>query len=214
MVDIGFAFIGEDATLKGKVRKGGRFEVRGYFEGEIEAEHVVVHKGGRVFGTIKADSAEVHGLMQGVVGIKKLISISSTGEVAGKVHYGQLALKEGGHLAAEVRNVPPELVGDFNVVVRRGKSVRVTTEDITANDPDDKPEDLHFTVSQPRGGHIAFAAAPGTSIKDFTQAQLMAGTVLFVHDGSSDKRGGFNVQVRDKSGADSGAARAVTVDVM
>jgi cytoskeletal protein CcmA (bactofilin family) len=213
MLETGGAIIGTDTTIKGRLRNGGKIEVKGYFEGEIEARHVLVHKGGRVFGTVKAQTAEVHGVMQGNVGVKALISIGSTGEVSGTVRYGQLALAEGGNLAAEVRNVPPELAGDLNVVVRKGRTARITTEDVTANDPDDKPQDLTFTIGQPTGGHVAMSSTPRSPISTFTQKDLEAGLVLFQHDGSSGK-GSFQVVVTDRSGASSGAPMTVTVDVV
>jgi cytoskeletal protein CcmA (bactofilin family) len=213
MIESGGAVIGPETTVKGRLLNGGRIEIKGYFEGELEAKHLVVHKGGRVFGTVKAQSAEVHGVLQGNVGVKSLISIGSTGTVSGTVRYGQMSLAEGGDLAAEVRNVPPELAGDLNIVVRRGRNARVTTEDVTANDPDDKPQDLSFTVSRPEGGHVAFASAAAQAITSFTQKDIESGSVVFVHDGAS-ARGSFQVSVKDKAGASSGAPRTVTVDVV
>ena len=51
-------------------------------------------------------------------------------------------MEMGADLSAELRNVPPRLSGDLDITVRRGKSVVVTTEDITTIDPDDTPDNL------------------------------------------------------------------------
>ena len=114
--------IGPDLIVKGDIRNGGVIEVRGYIEGSVAADHLVVHDGGRVFGTVRANAADVNGKVQGTVAVKNLVNIGATGTVAGDVRYGKLALATGGNLEASVRNVPPELAGDFEIAVRRGRT--------------------------------------------------------------------------------------------
>jgi cytoskeletal protein CcmA (bactofilin family) len=210
----GGAIIGEDLIVKGEIRSGGRIEVRGYIEGSVSAEHVSIQPGGRVFGTLTADSAEVFGTMQGKVAIKQLINIGSTGVVSGDVRYGRLSMAAGGDLSADVRNVPPEITGDFHLIVRRSRSVSITTTDLTAFDPDDTSEQLVYAVTQPVNGYVSRTAAPTMPIDRFTQAELAAGGMLFVHDGSSGANASFDVVVSDHAGASSGAPRTVTVAVI
>jgi hypothetical protein len=123
-------------------------------------------------------------------------------------------MQQGGELAADVRNVPPELAGDLNLVVKRGGTVRITTVDLTAFDPDDAADKLTFTVSTPLGGFVALAGAPGAAAASFTQADLMAGNVIFVHDGGDARTASFAVLVTDASGASSGSAQTVTAAVI
>ena len=85
----------------------------------------------------------------------------------GHVRYGQLAMEMGADLSAELRNVPPRLAGDLDITVKRGKSVIITTEDITAVDPDDTPDHLTYTVTKPRNGFISLAGQAGTPIAQF-----------------------------------------------
>lgn len=204
--------IGPDLIIKGDIRNGGDLEVRGYVEGSISARRVTVHPGGRVFGTVKSDAAEVNGQMQGTMRVKTLIAIGATGSVAGDVRYGQLTLAPGGDLNAEVRNVPPELAGDFDLSVRRGGSVRITTADLTAVDPDNRPEELTYRVSGASGGHVARARAEADAIETFSEAELAAGEIVFVHDGAAE-RATFEVSVRDAAGATSGDPQGVRVTV-
>ena len=210
----GGAIIAEDLIVKGEIRNGGHIEVRGYIEGSVSAEHVSIHPGGRVFGTMNADNADVHGTMQGKVAIKQLINIGSTGVVSGDVRYGRLSMAAGGDLSADVRNVPPEITGDFHLVVRRRRSVPITTTDLTAFDPDDSSEQLVYSVSRPVNGYVSRAMAPTTPIDSFSQAELAAGGMLFVHDGSGGGDASFDVVVTDHAGASSGAPRSVTVAVL
>ncbi len=51
------------------------------------------------------------------------------------------------------------------------------------------------------------------SVINFTQADIEAGRVLFVHDGGDSTSANFDVLVADDSGATSGRAQTVTVHV-
>jgi len=199
--------VNEDTVIRGvrELRNCRQLEVFGYLEGEVAAKNVLVHKNGRLFGKVKSDSAEIHGTVQGEVVVKNLIDIRSSGNVSGNVRYGKLALQEGGNLSAEVRNVPPSLGGDLNLEVPKGRSVPITLQDLNALDPDDLAKDLKFTISNPRNGFVALSSAPRKSVTAFTQADLEAGRVAFMHDGRSSDLASFDIVVADRSGASSGA---------
>ncbi|WKW49457.1 polymer-forming cytoskeletal protein [Rhodomicrobium lacus] len=207
------AIIQEDTIIKGKIRNCRQMEIHGYVEGELAAESVIVHQGGTFFGTLKTDQADVAGSLQGEVFVKNLISIRSSGVVNGNVRYGQLAMEMGADLSAELRNVPPKLAGDLDVTVKRGRSVVITTEDLTAIDPDDSADELSYAVSNASNGIVALAANAGVSVDRFTQADIEAGRVLFVHDGGDSNTASFDVLVSDESGANSGRAQTVHVTV-
>jgi cytoskeletal protein CcmA (bactofilin family) len=207
------AIIQEDTIIKGKIRNCRQMEIRGFVEGELAAESVLIHQGGTFYGTLKTDQADIAGSLQGEIFVKNLISIRSSGSVNGNVRYGQLAMEMGADLSAELRNVPPRLAGDLDITVKRGKSVVITTEDITAIDPDDSADALTYTVSNAINGFVALAGAAGVSVTNFTQADIEAGRVLFVHDGGGSSTANFDVVVMDDSGATSGRAQTVTVHV-
>jgi cytoskeletal protein CcmA (bactofilin family) len=205
--------IGEDTFLKGDVRNGGRIEVYGYIEGGVAGDQLVVRPGGRCFGTVKVGHADIHGTLQGEISVKQLITIRSTGSVAGNVQYGRLAMEMGGNLTAEVRNVPPSISGDLDLSVVKGKAVRITLQDLTALDPDDTAQNLIFSVSRARNGFVTLASEPARPVERFTQADLERGSVLFRHDGTNTSDASFDVVVADKAGATSGAAQTVKVAV-
>ena len=209
----GVVIISADTAIQGSIRNCRRLEVSGYVNGDVTTDQLIVHEGGVFYGQAKAGSAEVSGTLQGDVVVDGLIKIHSTGHVNGNVHYGKIAMDQGANLSAEMRNVPPRLLGDFEITVVRGRSVRITTEDINALDPDDKVTDLVFTVSNESGGMISVTGAGRGRASTFTEADLMAGRVLFQHDGSRAENGAFDVVVADKSGATSGAPQTVKVAV-
>ncbi len=208
----GVLVISSDTAFKGSVRNCKRLEVYGYLEGDVQAVELIVHNGGNVYGQAKTGSAEVSGILQGDVVVDGLFKIHATGVVAGNVHYGRLAMEQGADLSATLRNVPPRLMGDFEVSVVRGRAVRITSEDITAVDPDDTASDLVFTVSGATHGAITLTGANGPQ-SSFTQADVIGGRVLFLHDGASAETASFDVQVTDKSGAASGPPQTVKVTV-
>jgi len=210
----GVMVIGADTGIKGQIHNCRRIEIKGAFEGELNAGTVVVHRGGRCLGQVNADTAEVHGNLEGVIRVRRLITIRSSGSVVGNVQYGSMSLEPGGELSAEVHNVPPSLGGDFAIEVTRGKSVRITLADLDARDPDDKAEDLRFSVTRMTGGSIMLAGDSTRPVNVFTQADLAAGRVLFQHDGSSGRDARFEVIVADGKGATSGAPRSVRVTVL
>jgi cytoskeletal protein CcmA (bactofilin family) len=209
----GVLLVGADAVLKGEVANGRRVEVHGYVEGQIAAKDIVVHPDGRLFGQIKADSAEVRGTLQGDVRVQNLIAIRNTGTVNGTVKYGRLSIDEGGELSAHVRNVPPSISGDLDLTVARRGSVRITRADLSAEDPDDAAHDLTFTVSNARGGFVSLASSPAEAAGTFSQAALEAGQVLFVHDGGDSPTARFDVVVNDVSGNTSGPPKTVNVAI-
>lgn len=209
----GVLFVSADTAIKGNIRNCREVEIYGYVEGELIADRVLIHQGGRCFGTVKTESADVHGTLQGDVTVKHLINIRSSGDVSGKVQYGQLAMEIGGNLSAEVRNVPPALSGDLDLTVDKGRSVGISLQDLNALDPDDEAANLTFTVSRASSGFVALSSAPTRPVTRFTQADLQGGKVIFAHDGGDARTASFDVVVADRSGATSGAAQTVKVTV-
>lgn len=205
--------IQEGTAITGNLLNGTNVEIRGYIEGDVSAKNIVIAKTGKLYGTLQADTATVSGILQGLAKVKHLLSIADSGSVHGKVEYGQLAMASGGALSAELRNVPPELTGDFMLNVARGGSVQLTLADLNALDPDDAAEDLVFTVSNIKNGFITLASTPGTAATKFTQADLCNGNVSFNHDNSTMDAASFQVVVADASGATSGAAKTVSVAI-
>lgn len=209
----GTMIVGKDTAIRGAIRNCKQVEVYGYIDGEIATQMLIIREGGRVFGRIRAEAAEVHGAFQGTAFVKNLMTIRRAGSVSGNVQYGQLAMELGAELSADVRNVPPAIFGDLDLTVARGKAVRITTADLTAVDPDDAATSLTYTVSAPTNGFVELADAPNAAIDAFTQADLEGNKIAFRHDGSDMRVASFNVIVTDHTGATSGAPATVHVTV-
>ena len=94
---------------------------------------------------------------------------------------------------------PVVTTGDHAIEVDEGKSYALSPDDLSAHDPDHFGAALIWRVTTaPANGRLALSTAPGTAISpgmSFTQAQLEAGQVLYVHTGSDDMDDSFAVQV-------------------
>ncbi len=209
----GVFIVQDDTAFKGRIRNCTRIEIFGYVEGDLTADTLLIHEGGRFLGKARTETADVLGTLEGNIVVRNLINIRSSGSVSGNVQYGRLAMESGGSLSAEVRNVPPSIGGDLDLSVYRGRSVGVTVVDLTAIDPDDDAADLIYSVSNAVNGFLTLTNAADSPITMFTQADLEANHVAFRHDGSAADRASFDVVVRDASGASSGDPRTVVVNV-
>jgi cytoskeletal protein CcmA (bactofilin family) len=209
----GLLIIGEGAVLKGDVKSGRHVEIWGYVEGGVNATEVVVQEGGKLFGQVKSETAEIRGAVQGDVRVQQLIVIRSTGAASGTIKYGRMSMEEGGELTASVRNIPPSSGGDLDLTVSKGRSVRITLADLNALDPDYKPEDLTLNVWGAANGFVALETELKRPVTSFSQADLESGRVYFAHDGSNAETARFDVTVTDLSGASSGPAKTVNVAV-
>lgn len=80
-------------------------------------------------------------------------------------------------------NAAPVLVNNA-LIINQGQTVILTSDILSAIDPDDSSSALIFIISNIQGGHFEFVSSPGTEITSFSQDQVQNGLVQFVQDGS------------------------------
>ncbi|XP_010133770.1 PREDICTED: chondroitin sulfate proteoglycan 4-like, partial [Buceros rhinoceros silvestris] len=76
-----------------------------------------------------------------------------------------------------------------------GSVTEITINDLCAEDKDSSPSELIYSITPPSNGHLALKSSPNKSILSFTQAHIIEGQLVFVHNGAMS--GGFNFQVTD-----------------
>ena len=105
----------------------------------------------------------------------------------------------------------PTTSGDGALRAFEGGSQTLTPEDFSAGDPDNDADTLTWTVTRvPMNGRLALSSDLATAITSFTQQQLEAGEVVYVHTGTDDTDDSFVVRVMDDLG---NQAEPVTVNV-
>jgi T1SS-143 domain-containing protein len=91
-------------------------------------------------------------------------------------------------------NDAPALAGTLAAHVTEGLSHILTSAELGHTDPDNTASQVVFQVSSLTHGTITNGGAPATS---FTAAELAAGKIAFVHDGSEGSTASFQVKVED-----------------
>ena len=81
-------------------------------------------------------------------------------------------------------DIPPVLVNN-HLRVSPGSIVTLVTNDLSAYDRNHKNNTLVFVPTAVSHGKFELVTQPGIALVNFTQPQLINGTVRFVHDGSS-----------------------------
>lgn len=76
-----------------------------------------------------------------------------------------------------------------------GSVTEITIDDLCAEDKDSSPSELIYSITPPSNGHLVLKSSPNESILSFTQAHIIEGQLVFVHNGAMS--GGFNFQVTD-----------------
>uniref|UniRef100_A0A3Q2EFW1 FRAS1-related extracellular matrix protein 1 n=1 Tax=Cyprinodon variegatus TaxID=28743 RepID=A0A3Q2EFW1_CYPVA len=94
------------------------------------------------------------------------------------------------HFQISVRDLEKGNIAIFvkPVNVSRGDRVVLTTDVLLATDDTDKPEELLYVItSPPAHGHIEYIKHPGVIISTFSQMDIAANLVAYVHDNRGEK---------------------------
>ncbi|HUT94985.1 MAG TPA: cadherin-like domain-containing protein, partial [Thermoguttaceae bacterium] len=117
------------------------------------------------------------------------------------------------NLAIEAVNDPPEMEVNAGLTVAEGDTQAITTLELSAWDVDDDLAALTYTVTSGCSqGRLELSTNPGVAISSFTQADLAAGEVQYVHDGSEPVAESFQFDLQDDDLAGpNGLTFAITV---
>jgi hypothetical protein len=88
------------------------------------------------------------------------------------------------------------VIAQNTLTLTAGSSVTLSAAQLSATDIDDPAAGLLFNISSISHGQFELAAAPSVAITSFTQAQITAGQVRFVHDASTSAPS-YDVSVSD-----------------
>ena len=92
------SFIGSNTSFKGNIKTKGTIRIDGAFEGDVEADWVIVGDKARLTGNASARGIVVGGVVDGNLLAKELIEIRHKGQVKGDISTKKLVVSEGGVL--------------------------------------------------------------------------------------------------------------------
>lgn len=88
--------IGADSSLHGEMVSKGTVRIDGSFEGNMQADSVIIGESGIIKGDIVSRSATIGGKLEGSVTCSEAVSITTKGHVQGDISTPKLSLPEGG----------------------------------------------------------------------------------------------------------------------
>jgi hypothetical protein len=103
-------------------------------------------------------------------------------------------------------NSAPSLTANTGSTVIQGLTDVITLGELHVTDADNSPGQLLYTVTTaPASGQLELTTAQGVAITTFTQADIDAGRVVFVHSGAAVTSDSFTFTVSDGAGGTIGA---------
>ena len=99
-------------------------------------------------------------------------------------------------------------LGNYSLTIDEGQTVTITPANLSATDVDNNDPTLRFQVTNVTGGDFEFGANAGIRINTFTQDEVAAGDIRFVHDGN-ESAPSFDVSVDD--GTDRSVRQAANI---
>ncbi|MEP6889825.1 MAG: cadherin-like domain-containing protein, partial [Nitrospirota bacterium] len=103
-------------------------------------------------------------------------------------------------------NSVPSLATNAGSTVLQGFSDPITSAELHVTDLDNTPAQLIYTVTTaPVDGRLELTTAPGVAITSFTQADIDASRLVFVHSGAVSTSDSFTFTVSDGAGGTIGA---------
>ena len=110
--------VGRETTISGgTVLDCERLTVEGTVEATMpDGRLLEIVKGGIFKGTVTVDSADIAGLFEGELKVKRRLFVRASGRVSGTVRYGQLEVERGGRMEGKSEYDPADREADLQPV--------------------------------------------------------------------------------------------------
>jgi cytoskeletal protein CcmA (bactofilin family) len=97
-------FVGDGIRLKGEITACDRLVVEGHVEVSLnETRAVEIKAKGRFVGSCEVEEAEISGVYEGDLTVRGRLTVHASGQVEGKICYGEIELERGGRLSGNLR---------------------------------------------------------------------------------------------------------------
>ncbi len=113
--------IGTEMQINGNIKCSGNLVLRGKVKGNVECDHINIASEGNLKGNIKALQSSIGGNFVGDV-FADTLSIESTANIKGKLHYNNLKAQPGANLEVElIRGLDKPTKNQEKTKSKRGK---------------------------------------------------------------------------------------------
>ena len=97
--------VGREISLSGEIASCDTLIVEGSVEANLQnCRDVDIAETGQFKGTAEIDNADVRGLFEGNLIVRKRLLIRSGGQVTGTIRYGQIEIELGGQISGDVQS--------------------------------------------------------------------------------------------------------------
>jgi cytoskeletal protein CcmA (bactofilin family) len=101
--DVRTLIIGLGVSVKGEITSCNRLIVEGKIEAKLaDCPNVIIKEGGVFNGESTTEDADVQGLFDGNLVVRKRLLVRATGRVSGKISYGEIEIERGGKICGEI----------------------------------------------------------------------------------------------------------------
>lgn len=98
----GVIVIGKGTRVEGKIGACSKLDVHGILEADVETHTLIIRKGGGVRGEITAEHAEILGVVEGKLTVRRHLEVQPTGQVSGEISYSSIAIHTGGRILGNI----------------------------------------------------------------------------------------------------------------
>lgn len=104
--------VGHDILLKGEIATCDRLVIEGAVDATLNEVHTVeISETGSFKGAAEIEDAEISGVFDGELTVRGRLVIYSTGQVRGKITYGEIEIERGGEMTGTIKSYKGEVAG-------------------------------------------------------------------------------------------------------
>ena len=97
--------VGKETNLNGEITACEQLIVEGTVDAMLtHGKYIEISKGGLFKGAADVDEAEISGVFEGQLKVRRRLVIHAGGRVSGELEYGEIEIERGGHFVGTVRN--------------------------------------------------------------------------------------------------------------
>jgi cytoskeletal protein CcmA (bactofilin family) len=129
--DRGGSYLGDNVGGTGDINTNGLIRIDGHWEGNINADSIVIGEASLVKGNLKAKNIVINGTVQGKLEATELIEIHDKGNVQGDIKTARLVVVEKGVLQGKchiLRDMDEKVLEIASREVSKGKKVSERSE--------------------------------------------------------------------------------------